>query len=157
MTWAASTRILSCGPAASSPSLHTMTVQTVNVSTLKRVKNNVIGNLSAKSLLPRMSFCRHPCQSPQCTRSIRGCCGTTGQYPCRGCPCHHLPILWLPTSTPHLLHANAHQAFLYAISRFDPSEPTATKTEEPVLRNTVPLNIQHANMVPSPHRNSAIS
>jgi hypothetical protein len=86
-----------------------MTVQTVNVSTLKRVKNNVIGNLSAKSLLPRMSFCRHvrvhsfllilltlaqPCQSPQCTRSIRGCCGTTGQYPCRGCPCHHLPILW---------------------------------------------------------------
>jgi hypothetical protein len=28
-----------------------MTVQTVNVSTLKRVKNNVIGNPSAKLLL----------------------------------------------------------------------------------------------------------
>jgi armadillo repeat-containing protein 8 len=28
-----------------------MTVQTVNVSTLKRVKNNVIGNPSAKILL----------------------------------------------------------------------------------------------------------
>jgi hypothetical protein len=32
-------------------SLTTMTVQTVNVSTLKRVKNNVIGNPSAKLVL----------------------------------------------------------------------------------------------------------
>jgi hypothetical protein len=91
-----------------------------------------------------------PCQSPQCTRSIRGCCGITGQYPCRGCSCHHLPILWYaiiaadvsftyqspfslfpllgsPQALRSLLHANAHQAFLYAISRFDASESTATK------------------------------
>jgi hypothetical protein len=48
----------------------------------------------------------------------------------------HLPITVLPSSfttigSPQalrsLLHANAHQAFLYAISRFDPSEPTVTK------------------------------
>jgi hypothetical protein len=91
-----------------------------------------------------------PRQSPQYTRSVRRCCRITGQYPCRGCPCHHLLILRYaiiaadslsPTKFPFsllhllgspqalcsLLHANAHQAFLYAISRFDPSEPTATK------------------------------
>jgi hypothetical protein len=143
-----------------------MTVQTVNVSTLKRVKNNVIGNPSAKLLLAQdelfvdtsvstLSFLilltlTQPRQSPQRTRTIRGCCGITGQYPCRGRPCHHLLILWCaiiargvfftyeypfsllpflgsPQALRSLLHANAHQAFLYAISRFDPSEPTATK------------------------------
>ena len=38
-----------------------------------------------------------------------------------------LPLLGSPQALRSLLHANAHQAFLYAISRFDPSEPTATK------------------------------
>ena len=36
-------------------------------------------------------------------------------------------LLGSPQALRSLLHANAHQAFLYAISRFDPSEPTATK------------------------------
>jgi len=37
------------------------------------------------------------------------------------------PLLGSPEALRSILHANAHQAFLYAISRFGPSESTATK------------------------------
>ena len=47
---------------------------------------------------------------------------------CSGC-LFHLPIppLGSPQALRSLLVANAHQAFLYAISSFDPSESIATK------------------------------
>ena len=51
----------------------------------------------------------------------------------RGYCCAHLPrtlipaLLGSPEALRGLLHANAHQAFLYAISRFGPSEPVQTK------------------------------
>ena len=47
------------------------------------------------------------------------------------CGIFHLLFLLLLPGSPEalrsLLHANAHQAFLFAISRFDPSEPTSIK------------------------------
>ena len=79
-------------------------------------------------------------------RTIRGCCGITRRYPRRSCPGHNFLILRCgvtaaylsprtlipallgsPDALRGLLHANAHQAFLYAISRFGPSEPVPTK------------------------------
>ena len=52
------------------------------------------------------------------------CCGHPFHLPI---PVLLSPLLGSPQALRSLLHANAHQAFLYAISRFDPSEPTATK------------------------------
>jgi hypothetical protein len=43
-----STQLAPRGFCPFTPQTNTMTIQTVNVSTLKRVKNNVIGNPSAK-------------------------------------------------------------------------------------------------------------
>jgi hypothetical protein len=76
-----------------------MTIQTstLNVATLKRVKNSVIGNPSAKLLLAQdelfvaTSVIRHssmfqltylfqPCQVSKRTGTVRARCGITGRY-----------------------------------------------------------------------------
>jgi hypothetical protein len=77
-----------------------MTIQTVNVSTLKRVKNNVIGNPSAKlslsqdelfvatsvscsfSAIPLTILLFQPRQVPKRSGTIRGGCGIPGRCPC---------------------------------------------------------------------------
>jgi len=77
----------------------TMTIQTVNVSTLKRVKNNVIGNPSAKLSLSQdelfvatsvscsflviaLTLLLQPRQMPKRSGTIRGGCGIAGRCPC---------------------------------------------------------------------------
>jgi armadillo repeat-containing protein 8 len=147
----------------------TMTIQTVNVSTLKRVKNNVIGNPSAKLSLAQdelfvatsvaclspsrfpskpplpassnastlqnnsrrlrdrrmMSVSRLPTSSPRYLTVRRHYYGTYPTHSLRSSS--PSPIPGSPEALRSILHANAHRAFLFAMSRFGPSEPTATK------------------------------
>ena len=76
-----------------------MTIQTVNVSTLKRVKNNVIGNPSAKLSLSQdelfvatsvscsspvipLTILFQPRQVSKRSGTSRGGCGIAGRRPC---------------------------------------------------------------------------
>jgi hypothetical protein len=67
-----------------------------------------------------ISVLRLPTSSRHCLTVRNHCCGIF-------CLLFLFPLLGSPEALRSLLHANAHQAFLYAISRFDPSEPTAIK------------------------------
>lgn len=67
-----------------------------------------------------ISVLRLPTSSRHCLTVRNHCCGTFSLL-------FLLPLLGSPEALRSLLHANAHQAFLYAISRFDSSEPAATK------------------------------
>jgi hypothetical protein len=68
-----------------------------------------------------ISVLRPPTSSPPYLMVRNNCCGRPFHLPFLS------PLPGSPEALRSLLHANAHQAFLYAISRFDPSEPTATK------------------------------
>jgi hypothetical protein len=54
-----------------------------------------------------------------------------GAPPLRSCGCHFLtlfsPLSGSPEALRSILHANAHRAYLYAISRFGPAESPTTK------------------------------
>ncbi|KAI0284920.1 ARM repeat-containing protein [Russula brevipes] len=105
-----------------------MTIQTVNVSTLKRVKNNVIGNPSAKLLLSQDElFVATLVKCLNAPEQFEEAAGS--QDDIRVEAAHVITSLSYgsPEALRSLLHANAHQAFLFAISRFEPSESVATK------------------------------
>jgi armadillo repeat-containing protein 8 len=145
-----------------------MTIQTVNISTLKRVKNTVIGNPSAKLVLAQdeLFVATYVTTCPSSPRlavsfihSLVKCINTPEQFEEAAgsqddirveaaqvitslsygaqsqlrtffhvlIPCLRLLSSGSPEALRSLLLSNAHQAFLYAISRFSPSEPPATK------------------------------
>ncbi|KAH9071040.1 ARM repeat-containing protein [Lactarius deliciosus] len=103
-----------------------MTVQTVNVSTLKRVKNNVIGNPSAKLGTSRLtsSFLVKCLNAPE---QFEEAAGSQDDIRVEAAQVITSLSYGSPEALRGLLHANAHQAFLYAISRFGPSEPVPIK------------------------------
>ncbi|KAN0129589.1 ARM repeat-containing protein [Lactarius tabidus] len=105
-----------------------MTVQTVNVSTLKRVKNNVIGNPSAKLVLAADElFVATLVKCLNAPEQFEKAAGSQDDIRVEAAQVITSLSYGSPEALRGLLHANAHQAFLYAISRFSPSEPVPTK------------------------------
>ncbi|KAH9032520.1 ARM repeat-containing protein [Lactarius hengduanensis] len=105
-----------------------MTVQTVNVSTLKRVKNNVIGNPSAKlALAADELFVATLVKCLDAPEQFEEAAGSQDDIRVEAAQVITSLSYGSPDALRGLLHANAHQAFLYAISRFGPSEPVPIK------------------------------
>jgi hypothetical protein len=94
-------------------------------SLLPALSNLSMHRNNSKMLRDRrmISVLRLPTSSPPYLMVRNICCGRLFHIP----TFHTPPLLGSPEALRSLLHANAHQAFLYAISRFGPSEPTATK------------------------------
>ncbi|KAI9446024.1 ARM repeat-containing protein [Lactarius indigo] len=105
-----------------------MTVQTVNVSTLKRVKNNVIGNPSAKlALAADELFVATLVKCLNAPEQFEEAAGSQDDIRVEAAQVITSLSYGSPEALRGLLHANAHQSFLYAISRFGPSEPVPIK------------------------------
>ncbi|KAI0263468.1 ARM repeat-containing protein [Gloeopeniophorella convolvens] len=105
-----------------------MTVQAVNVATLKRVKNNVIGNPSAKSMLAQDElFVATLVKCLNAPEQFEEAAGSQDDIRVEAAQVIASLSYGSPEALRSLLHANAHQAFLYAIARFGPSESPATK------------------------------
>ncbi|KAI0306232.1 ARM repeat-containing protein [Multifurca ochricompacta] len=105
-----------------------MTVQAVNVSTLKRVKNNVIGNPSAKLVLAEDElFVATLVKCLNAPEQFEEAAGSQDDIRVEAAQVITSLSYGSPEALRSLLHANAHQSFLYAISRFGPTEPAATK------------------------------
>ncbi|KAI0253577.1 ARM repeat-containing protein [Lactifluus subvellereus] len=105
-----------------------MTIQTVNVSTLKRVKNNVIGNPSAKLVLAQDEvFVATLVKCINAPEQFEDAAGSQDDIRIEAAQVITSLSYGSPEALRSLLLSNAHQAFLYAISRFSPSESPATK------------------------------
>ncbi|TFY79493.1 hypothetical protein EWM64_g4521 [Hericium alpestre] len=103
-----------------------MTIRSINIATLKKVKNTVIGNPSAKLDLA---------QDEVFVATLVNCLNDPEQF--EGGSQDNIRVeaaqvisslsYGSPEALQSLLRADAHQAFLYAISRFEPNEPIAVK------------------------------
>ncbi|KAI0064492.1 ARM repeat-containing protein [Artomyces pyxidatus] len=106
-----------------------MTIRTVNVATLKKVKNTVIGNPSAKSALAQDElFVATLVDCLNAPDHFDGPRGSQDDIRVEAAQIISSLSYGSPEALRSLLRADAHQAFLYAISRFDPSEPVALKS-----------------------------
>ncbi|THH14939.1 hypothetical protein EW146_g5460 [Bondarzewia mesenterica] len=109
-----------------------MTIKTINVATLKKVKNDVIGNPSAKSALAQDEvFVATPAHRlVDCLNApeqFEGPRGSQDDIRIEAAQVMSSLSYGTPEALRSVLCANAHQAFLYAISKFDASESVAIR------------------------------
>ncbi|KAI0045366.1 ARM repeat-containing protein [Auriscalpium vulgare] len=105
-----------------------MTIPTINVATLKKVKNTVIGNPSAKSTLAEDEiFVATLVDCLNAPEQFEGPRGSQDDIRVEAAQIISSLSYGSPEALRSLLHANAHQALLYAISRFEPTEPPQVK------------------------------
>ncbi|TFY60598.1 hypothetical protein EVG20_g7364 [Dentipellis fragilis] len=105
-----------------------MTISTINVATLKKVKNSVIGNPSAKLALAQDEL--FIATLVNCLNDLmldEGASGSQDSIRIEAAQVISSLSYGSPDALQSLLCANAPQAFLYAISRFTSSEPPAVK------------------------------